>query len=102
MLPPSANSIDRHVTAAIVLSRVSAGYAAPVLREIDLEVGRGEVLGVVGRTGTGKATLLRLMAGLLRPSTVEVRLLGHAPDVARRRKRIGFVAQDARLPRLCD
>jgi NitT/TauT family transport system ATP-binding protein len=93
----STPSIERLVTAAIALRRVSAGYGAPILREIDLEVGSGEVLGVVGRSGTGKTTLLRLIAGLLRPSAGQVSLLGVAPEVARRRKRIGFVAQDARL-----
>jgi NitT/TauT family transport system ATP-binding protein len=85
------------VTPAITLRQVSAGYAAPVLHEIDLEVGSREGLGVVGRSGTGKTTLLRLIAGLLRPSAGQVSLLGVAPEVARKRKRVGFVAQDARL-----
>jgi NitT/TauT family transport system ATP-binding protein len=91
------HSIDHLMTVAIALRRVSAGYAAPVLQEVDLEVASGEVLGVVGRSGSGKTTLLRLIAGLLRPFAGEVTLLGDAPEVARRRKRIGFVAQDARL-----
>jgi NitT/TauT family transport system ATP-binding protein len=84
------------VPVAIALHGVSAGYEGLVLRDIDLEVGN-EVVAIVGRSGTGKTTLLRLIAGLLEPTSGTVDLLGVAPAVARRRKRIGFVAQDARL-----
>jgi NitT/TauT family transport system ATP-binding protein len=84
------------VPVAIALHNVSAGYSTPVLRDIDLEVGN-EVVAVVGRSGSGKTTLLRLIAGLLKPTSGTVDLLGVAPALARRRKRIGFVAQDARL-----
>jgi NitT/TauT family transport system ATP-binding protein len=85
------------VSVAISLQGVSARYEAPVLREIDLEVGPSEIVAVVGRSGSGKTTLLRVIAGLLEPSSGAVRLLGERPEIARRRKRIGFVAQDARL-----
>src|SRR2546421_11230819 len=81
---------------AIALHGVSAGYKTPVLRDIDLEVGN-EVVAVVGRSGSGKTTLLRLIAGLVKPTSGTVDLLGVPPAIARRRKRIGFVAQDARL-----
>jgi NitT/TauT family transport system ATP-binding protein len=84
------------VSIAIALHGVTAGYQAPVLRDIDLEVGN-EVVAVVGRSGSGKTTLLRLIAGLIEPTSGTVDLLGVAPAVARRGKRIGFVAQDARL-----
>jgi NitT/TauT family transport system ATP-binding protein len=84
------------VSAAIALHNVTAGYTRPVLRDIDLEVGN-EVVAVVGRSGSGKTTLLRLIAGLIEPTSGTVDLLGVAPAIARRRKRIGFVAQDSRL-----
>ena len=84
------------MSVAIALHRVSAGYSGPVLRDIDLEVAN-EVVAVVGRSGSGKTTLLRLIAGLLEPTSGTVDLLGVPPAIARRRKRIGFVAQDARL-----
>ncbi len=48
----------------------------PVLREVDLEVRAGEAVCVVGHSGTGKSTLLRCLAGLLRPTEGEVRLAG--------------------------
>jgi len=43
---------------------------------LDLDVMRGEILGVVGGSGTGKSVLLRAIIGLVRPATGEVRLFG--------------------------
>ncbi|MEX2046490.1 MAG: ABC transporter ATP-binding protein [Chloroflexota bacterium] len=86
------------MAAAIQLSGVSATYgAAPVVLDVDLDVASGEVVALVGRSGTGKTTILRLAAGLIPPTSGTVRLLGAAPEVARRQKRLGLVAQDARL-----
>jgi NitT/TauT family transport system ATP-binding protein len=83
---------------AIQILSASAGYAAgPVLEGIDLTVDEGEVVAVVGRSGNGKTTLLRLIAGAVLPSHGEVRLAGAAPSEARRAKRIGFVGQNAAL-----
>ncbi|MBU6280918.1 heme ABC exporter ATP-binding protein CcmA [bacterium] len=48
----------------------------PVLRGIDLDVGRGEVVAVLGPNGTGKSTLLRLLAGVMRPGGGALRVLG--------------------------
>jgi len=44
---------------------------------LDLEVRRGEVLGIVGGSGTGKSVLLRQLLGLLRPERGRVEVLGH-------------------------
>ncbi len=45
--------------------------------KIDLEVARGEILGVFGPNGAGKTTLVRQMAGLLRPTSGRIFLFGH-------------------------
>jgi len=50
-----------------------------VLDRIDLAVGRGEVLVVLGPSGCGKTSLLRLIAGLLRPDAGTVRVAGAEP-----------------------
>jgi phospholipid/cholesterol/gamma-HCH transport system ATP-binding protein len=52
-----------------------------VHEELDLEVHRGEVLGIVGGSGTGKSVLLRQLLGLLHPDRGRVEVLGH--DLAR-------------------
>ena len=54
------------------------GYdtARPVLRDINLEIPRGSVVGIMGQSGCGKTTLLRVIMGALRPSKGEARVLG--------------------------
>jgi phospholipid/cholesterol/gamma-HCH transport system ATP-binding protein len=57
---------------------VSFGYdaARPVLRDIELAIPRGAVVGIMGQSGCGKTTLLRMIMGALRPSAGTVRVLG--------------------------
>src|SRR5262249_38550983 len=60
---------------AIVLSRVSFTYEGaprPALDDVDLVVRRGEMVGVVGATGTGKSTLVDVLIGLLPPTSGRV------------------------------
>ncbi len=59
---------------------------------VDLRVGPGEVVGLLGANGAGKTTLIRLLLGLLHPSAGAVRLFGEAPS-RRTRRRIGYVPQ---------
>lgn len=46
------------------------------IRDLDLEVKRGEILGIVGRNGCGKSTLLKLISRVLQPNAGEVRVHG--------------------------
>lgn len=60
---------------------VQAGYGnIPVLRGIDLEVGEGELVTLVGGNGAGKTTTLRVISGLLRPWAGTVSLNGMRID----------------------
>lgn len=67
---------------------------------VDLEVGRGEIVGLVGESGSGKSTLARIALGLVRPSSGTVRLGEDDVTGARGRRlralqrRVGFVHQD--------
>lgn len=73
------------------VSKLSAGYGRfAVLSDIHFTLAEGQFLGIVGRNGVGKTTLLKALAGAVRPSAGEVRLHGtslagmEATQVARR------------------
>ena len=55
---------------------VSYGRSAPVVRDLTLTVGRGEVVALLGANGAGKTTTLRAISGLLKPADGAVRLAG--------------------------
>jgi phospholipid/cholesterol/gamma-HCH transport system ATP-binding protein len=52
--------------------------SAPIVNDVSLKVARGQVVAVMGPSGCGKTTLLRLVAGLLKPSEGAANLLGSA------------------------
>ena len=59
---------------------------------VDLRVGSGEVIGLLGANGAGKTTLIRMLLGLVVPTHGLVSLFGKAPSRATRR-RVGYVPQ---------
>ena len=64
----------------VELKKVSFGYdpARPVLRDIDLVIPKGSVVGIMGQSGCGKTTTLRVIMGALKPSAGEARVLGQS------------------------
>ena len=80
------------------LRKVYAGVA--VVDGVSLSVGRGEVFGVLGPNGAGKTTTVECVAGLRRPDSGTVRVLGLDPaqDPAAVRARVGVQLQQAALP----
>jgi branched-chain amino acid transport system ATP-binding protein len=61
------------------LCRVSAAYGRlRALSEVDLTVGRGELVALLGANGAGKSTLIQLISGLLRPAAGEVSFRGRS------------------------
>ena len=71
---------------------------APALRGVSLAIGPGELVALIGPTGSGKSTLIQRFNGLLRPTAGTVRVAGHdllAPRADRRRARqqVGLVFQ---------
>ncbi|HVC33626.1 MAG TPA: ABC transporter ATP-binding protein, partial [Chloroflexota bacterium] len=87
---------------AVEFRDVSFGYdeTSRALREVAFRLAAGRVLGVVGRTGAGKSTLMRLVARLYDPTEGEVRLGGvglRDTRVADLRRHVGVVTQDVQL-----
>jgi ABC-type multidrug transport system fused ATPase/permease subunit len=84
--------------------RVSFSYSGPgekpALDDLDFTIQPGEVVGVVGRSGSGKSSLIKLLLGLKRPDRGTIQLDGYdtrdvIPESIRRQ--IGVVTQDAQL-----
>ncbi len=93
-LPPGPLSVQ--------FDDISFGYAddVPVLRDVSIALAPGRVLGVVGRTGSGKTTLTRLLLRFYDPQAGVVRLGGvdlRAVRLAAVRSRIGLVTQEVHL-----
>ena len=64
------------------------------VHDLSLRVPAGEVFGLLGPSGAGKTTTLRLLLDLVRPSAGRVSVLGESPASARVRARIGYVPAD--------
>jgi branched-chain amino acid transport system ATP-binding protein len=75
-----------------------------VLHGVSLEVGKAEVVGLLGRNGVGKSTTLKTIAGLVHPSRGDVLLEGQPitelPAHRLARRGIGYVPEDRRIFRL--
>lgn len=65
------------------------------LKNVNLRVRRGEILGMVGDNGSGKSTFLKLLAGQVFPTEGEVRLFGASTEreLARQRRRVGTMIE---------
>src|SRR5437762_12837938 len=79
------------------------GYAIngrPLLEDVSFTIGAGETIVLLGRSGTGKTTTLRLINRLLEPTSGEVLVEGRKTtdwDPIRLRRRIGYVIQEIGL-----
>jgi branched-chain amino acid transport system ATP-binding protein len=91
-----SNAIVR--TAILEAAGLSSGYGEiPVLRDVNLYVGEGEVVALLGANGAGKSTMLRTMAGSIRPSKGEIRFRGspiRTPLHVRARQGIMYIPEE--------
>ncbi len=95
------SSADNNVVVAFRrVTYAPPGVSAPIIDALDLEVRRGETLVLLGESGCGKTTTLRLVNRLLEPTAGEVLVEGkdtRAWNAIELRRRTGYVIQDAGL-----
>ncbi|MBJ7359273.1 ABC transporter ATP-binding protein [Nocardioides sp.] len=87
-------------TSVIEISGLVKSFGAHrALDELDLEVSRGEIHGFLGPNGAGKSTTIRVLLGLLRKDSGDVRLLGGDPwhDAADLHRRLAYVPGEVNL-----
>ncbi len=65
-----------------------------ILEDISFSIDSGEMVGIIGPNGAGKTTLMRVLLGLLKPTSGQVRLFGLAHEkMGKRRDQIGYMPQ---------
>lgn len=69
------------------------------LTSIDFEVRRGEVFGLLGPNGAGKSTAIKLILGLLKPTSGDIEIFGQSPHDVRTKGRIGYLPEETYLYR---
>jgi ABC-2 type transport system ATP-binding protein len=81
------------------LQAVTKNYGAvAALRGVDLAIERGEVVSLLGPNGAGKTTAVRILLGLMQPTSGRAEVFGHAPASRYARLRRGAQLQVARVP----
>jgi len=72
---------------------------ARAVDNVDFDVHRGEVFGLLGPNGSGKSTTVKLLLGLLNPTRGHIEVLGHSPRHVQTKSRIGYLPEESYLYR---
>ncbi len=85
-----------HTKNIIEVKNISFSYGnEEVLKDITLNIHKGDYLGIVGANGAGKTTLLKIILGLLSPSNGSIKLFGQDIKYFKNWSKIGYVPQKA-------
>ena len=72
---------------------------ARAVDNVDFEVRRGEIFGLLGPNGSGKSTTIKLLLGLLNPTKGHIEMFGHSPRHVQTKARIGYLPEESYLYR---
>src|SRR5580704_14825591 len=75
---------------------------ARAVDNVDFEVRRGEVFGLLGPNGSGKSTTVKMLLGLLYPTRGHIEVFGHSPRHVRTKAKIGYLPEESYLYRFLD
>jgi ABC-2 type transport system ATP-binding protein len=88
--PPGGQREQRTLAESAAVGCVFGQVAA--VRDVSIQVRAGEIVGLLGANGAGKTTLIRMLLGLIPPTSGQIFLLGEQPG-RQTRRRIGYVPQ---------
>src|SRR5215475_1065865 len=75
---------------------------ARAVDNVDFEVRRGEVLGLLGPNGSGKSSTVKMLLGLLYPTKGHIEVFGRSPRHVKTKARIGYLPEESYLYRYLD
>ena len=75
---------------------------AKAVNNVDFEVKRGEVFGLLGPNGSGKSTTIKMLLGLLYPTKGHIEVFGHSPRHVATKSRIGYLPEESYLYKYLD
>jgi ABC-2 type transport system ATP-binding protein len=75
---------------------------AQAVNNVDFEVRRGEVFGLLGPNGSGKSTTIKMLLGLLYPTKGHLTVFGKSPRDVMTKSRIGYLPEESYLYRFLD
>src|SRR3954469_23553812 len=104
--PPSAISKPQSQEVVIAVRGLTKVFKdfwgrakARAVDNVDFEVRRGEVFGLLGPNGSGKSTTVKMLLGLLYPTKGHIEVFGHSPRHVATKSRIGYLPEESYLYR---
>src|ERR1700688_298799 len=100
---PGKSAISNVVVETRNLSKVYHDFwgrpKVRALKALDLEIHQGEIFGLLGPNGSGKTTTIKLLLGLLFPTSGEVMVFGKEAQEVTKNERIGYLPEESYLYR---
>src|SRR3989449_3452779 len=104
--PPPHPPLAENVVAVRGLTKIFKDFwgrpKAKAVDNVDFEVRRGEVFGLLGPNGSGKSTTVKMLLGLLYPTRGHIEVFGHSPRHVATKSRIGYLPEESYLYRYLD
>ena len=103
---PSGTNAAENVISVKGLTKVFKDFwgrsKAKAVNNVNFEVRRGEVFGLLGPNGSGKSTTIKMLLGLLYPTKGHIEVFGHSPRHVATKSRIGYLPEESYLYKYLD